>query len=166
MNAEQPAPISDDESQAATEAAQPNLEQTFAYLQTRGRELLNYGFYWLELHWDKIKVQAVWYAILAVTGVGILLTLALIMASAAVLLVIGSGQLLGEHLFDGSAALGYVTVGASLLLLVPLVLLVMGTLARRYVAAQLAHKYALKKELQRTKYGQDVEQRAASLATA
>lgn len=151
---------------AATEEPQ-KLEQVLAYLSRHVQELAAYGKYWLELHWDKLKLRVVSYVVLALVGLGALLTIALVLASAAVLLVLGSAQLLGEHLYGGSIALGYVTVGAAILTLLPVGLWCGGRAAQRLMAEQLANKYAHKRELQRAKYGHDVEQRAAApVATA
>lgn len=147
----------------AAQAAEPQgLEQLLQYLVKRLQELAAYGKYWLELHWDKLKLQVISYAVLGLLGLGALFSLTLILASAAVLLVLGSAQLLGEHLFGGSMALGYVTVGAAILTLLPVSLWCGGRAAQRLMAEQLASKYARKRELQRTKYGHDVEQRAAT----
>lgn len=141
------------------------LEMLGKVLHTLGnhaRELMAYGWYYVGLHVESLKLKVVWLATLALCGLSMLLVVGLALAASAVMFVVGAAQLVGEHVFAGQIAWGYLTVGAGMLVVIPLSVLVAGRIAQRVLARELRQKFARKKQLQRTKYGHDIQERAAT----
>jgi len=138
----------------AMEAALKRMQQTF-------KELSEYTQYYAELHWDKLKLKLVQYALLAVLGLTLAVLVATLLIAGGIVLVIGLSYSLAEWLFDGNGAYGLLTAGAIFVLPI-LLLLGLGTLiVRSRFRAELGKKYKTKKQEQRARYGHDVEQRAA-----
>ena len=138
----------------AMEAALKRMQQTF-------KELTEYTQYYAELHWDKLKLKLVQYALLAVLGLALVVLVTTLLIAGGIVLVIGLSYSLAEWLFDGNGAYGLLTAGAILVLPILLMLGIGTLIVRSRFRAELGKKYKTKKQEQRARYGHDVEQRAA-----
>lgn len=155
---EQPAAAAPDSAPApdaqAMQAALQRMQQTF-------KELTEYTQYYAELHWDKVKLKLVQYALLAVLGLAAVALIGTLLIAGGVVLVIGLSYSLAEWFFDGNGAYGLLLGGAVLVLPILLLLGLGVMIVRSRFRAELGKKYETKKQEQRARYGHDVEQRAA-----
>lgn len=161
--------IAPDQAQTTAQQEEPSgvgLENALKAMLHSAKELLDYGRYLAELHWDQIKLKAVHYALLGVVGLVVALMLGTMLLVASVVFVVGLSYSLGHWLFEGPAAPAYgLLLGGTIVLAV-----LMGLAGLTYMIvqgkfrAQLSKKYDAKKREQRARYGHDVKQRAAVAA--
>ncbi len=142
---------------AKLQASLKQMQQTF-------RELLEYARYYAELHWDRLKLTVIKYALLVVLAIAVAVLMATLLIAGGIILVIGFAYSLAEWLFDGNGAYGLLLAGALIVVPVMAVFASAVVFVQGYFRTQLGQKYEVKKREQRARYGHDVEQRAAAAA--
>jgi membrane protein YdbS with pleckstrin-like domain len=137
------------------------LKASFQQMQQTFKELIDYARYYAELHADRLKYSVLKYALLAILGLAAATLMATLLIAGGIILAIGFSWSLAEWFFEGNVAFGLLLGGA--LIVVP-VLAILGcaiAIVQGRFQAYLGHKYEVKKQEQRARYGHDVEQRAA-----
>jgi hypothetical protein len=151
-----------DESAPSAAAHSSSLEDGLKRVQRVAQEILTYGRYYLELHWDQVKLNVVQLALWGVLGIAGLTLLATLLVASGVLFVVGLSNVFTEYVYNGSEALGWLTGGA-IVMVASLAMVAIGiSIVRSRFMTGLGKKYAHKKQEQRALYGHDVEQRAAT----